>query len=152
MRRKDREIADIGEIADVLSRCKTIRLGLSGEAPYVVPVSFGMSTEGGVITVYFHGARSGRKAELLGKDPRVCVEADIFHEAVQRKSGVTALYESVIGFGTAELLCGEEKLAALSAISAHYGFAEYPVESCGGLEAAAVYKVVLTEVTGKRNL
>ena len=39
MRRKNREVTDMNEILDILRRCDTIRLGLTGaDGPYVVPV------------------------------------------------------------------------------------------------------------------
>ena len=42
MRKADRQITDLNEIADILQRCDTIRIGISDEqAPYIVPVSFG---------------------------------------------------------------------------------------------------------------
>ena len=79
MRRKDREINNIDEIFDILNRCDTIRIGLHGEKyPYVVPVSFGAEMSGSKPVVYFHCARQGLKLDLLAKNPRVCVEGDIF--------------------------------------------------------------------------
>ena len=42
MRKEKREIQSLSEIAELLSRCDTIRIGINdGDAPYVVPVSFG---------------------------------------------------------------------------------------------------------------
>ena len=47
VRRKDREVLNREEITDILSRCSTLRIGIQGEDyPYVVPVSFGLDTEG----------------------------------------------------------------------------------------------------------
>lgn len=151
MRRADREISNQNEIADVLRRCDTIRIGISDEAaPYVVPVSFGFELLDGRIAVYFHGALEGRKAELLRRNPRVCVEADLCHGFVDNGKGdLTCDFESVIGVGTAELLEGAEKERGLVLLLEHCGAPDYrcvPEVTA----ATAVHRVVLDSVSGKR--
>ena len=101
MRRKEREIQDRQEIFDVLRRCDTVRIGIMGEKyPYVVPVSFGMEVVDDKAVIYFHCARQGMKLDLLAKNNNVCVEGDIFIKIEPTAHGITARYESVIGFGT----------------------------------------------------
>ena len=40
MRNKKREVTDINEIFDILSRCDTVRIGIQGEScPYIVPIT-----------------------------------------------------------------------------------------------------------------
>lgn len=151
MRRKDREITDIGEIAGILARCNVLRLGIAGHSgPYVVPLSFGFKVAEGKITVYFHGAAEGLKHELLAADNRVCVEADIFTGYAQSKYGITAGYESVIGFGRAEIADGEDAQRGLRLLLEHCGFTDYPLEKCGAF--TRVYKITLDSVTGKRSI
>ncbi|MDE5879470.1 MAG: pyridoxamine 5'-phosphate oxidase family protein [Desulfovibrio sp.] len=153
MKRKEREIRDFSAIVDVLRRCGTIRLGLrNGDFPYVVPVSFGLEVVDGKAVVYFHSTPAGLKAACLEKDAHVCVEADIFYKVEPTKIGITARYESVIGFGVAAPVEGEEKLHGLRTLVEHYGYDDYPLDRCRGLKNTVVYKVVLTELTGKRNL
>lgn len=154
MRRKEREIADFKEIVDVLERCDTIRLGIcDDETPYVVPVSYGVMVEGNSITLYFHGAKAGHKAELLKINPKICFEADIFYKTEETETGITARYESVIGTGIAELVSDdEERILGLAAILNHYGYFDYPVEQCKGMDMTAVYKITVDKLTGKRNL
>lgn len=151
MRKVDREISSVTEIADVLRRCDTIRIGISDErAPYVVPVSFGYEVKNGEIAVCFHGALAGRKAELLKDHPRVCVEADLCHGFVENgHGGLTCDFESVIGYGNAELLEGEDKARGLQLLLAHCGTPHY---QCAPEVTAltAVYRIRLDEVSGKR--
>ena len=152
MRRKNREITDFNEITELLGRCQTIRLGMfDHEYPYVVPVSFGMEVKDGTAVVYFHGAKAGQKVWLLDEDSRVCVEADILDKIEETKTGITARYESVIGFGNAVQVADKEKIRGLKLINEHYGYPDHPLEVCGALENTAVYKVELKELTGKRN-
>jgi len=154
MLRKEREITDFQEIIKVLEKCDTIRLGIFGaEYPYVVPVSFGVSLEGDKVVIYFHGSPRGYKAELLQTHPKVCVEGDIFHKVEPTAYGITTRYESVIGFGVVESVEGDEgKIKGLQTIVKHYNFPEYPIGRCKGLAAAHVYKITLSQITGKSSL
>ncbi len=154
MRRKDREIKDVKEIYDILERCDTISLGMNGgAAPYIIPMTFACSMEGDEITVYFHSAKGGRKWDILNNDPNVCVEAHLYYKTVETEGGVTAKYESVIGTGKAEKLENrEDKVQAFKYMMEHYKHSGFPVESCHGMDACDVFKVRLTEVSGKHNL
>lgn len=154
MRRKDREIQDITEIFDMLNGCDTVVLGISGEtAPYIVPVSFGAELAENEITIYFHSARQGLKIDLLSKNPLICVEGHRFLKTERTQHGITARYESVIGSGECRFLSREaDILHGLRVLLAHYGYSDYPVEECMGLQHLLVGKIVLQSVSGKRNL
>ena len=53
MRRKEREVTDTAELFSILTRCDTIRIGISGaKHPYVVPVSFGAELTDGKLSIY----------------------------------------------------------------------------------------------------
>ena len=151
MRKADREIKNFDEIVDVISRCDTIRLGISDvEAPYIVPLSFGYEVLSGKLAVYFHGAKAGRKAELLRSLPRVCVEADLCHGfPANGRGGYTCDYESVIGYGNVELLEGAEAEKGIRLLLEHCGI---HAEACPeeAMAITAVNRVVLDEISGKR--
>lgn len=138
-------------MADVLRRCDTIRIGISDErAPYIVPVSFGYEEQNGEIAVFFHGALAGRKTELLKRNPFVCVEADLCHGFVENgHGGLTCDFESVIGYGNAEPLEGEEKERGLRLLLAQCGAPHYQCTP-EVTAATAVYRIRLDEVSGKR--
>ena len=155
MRRDERAVTDIQAIYDILSRCDTIRVGINDEnAPYVIPMTFGAELIDGKLVVYFHSASAGRKWELLQKEPRVCVEADLYYKVAKRENGdITAIYESVIGTGVAEHVTEQsQKVAALKVMLEHYKESGFPVTSCKGLPKVEVFRVVLDEVCGKHNL
>lgn len=155
MRRNDREITEKDRIYDILTRCDTIRVGMNGDGvPYVIPMTFGCAMENGEIVIYFHSAGAGRKWEILGRDPRVCVEADLYYKVKKNEDGsITAVYESVIGTGTAEHLTAQaDKVNALKIMLQHYKESGFPVTSCKGLPMVEVFRVVLNDVTGKANL
>lgn len=154
MRRKDREVQDKREIFDILRRCDTVRIGIQGEKyPYVVPVSFGMEVVDDQAVVYFHCAQKGMKLDMLKVDPYVCVEGDIFVKIEKTGHGITTRYESIIGFGKCSFVdTEEEKIHALKLLTERYGYPEYPLERCTGMAHLMVGKIVLEEITGKKNL
>lgn len=154
MRRTEREITDKQEIVDVLRRCDTLRIAMRGEnAPYIVPVSFGMEVIDDQAVVYFHCAQAGRKLDLLRAHPRVCVEGDVYLGVEKTAHGVTARYESVIGTGECRFLSApEEILHGLKLLTEHYGYFDYPLERCAGLKHLLVGRIALDEISGKRNL
>jgi len=154
MRRRDREITEFSEILDVLRRADTIRLGLHGDPyPYVVPLSFGYEAVDVNIVIYVHGAAEGLKHDLIARDNRVCVEADILHGYADYGDGdgrsVTAEFESVIGFGTAEAVTGEEAEKGIDLLLEHCGYPDFAYDKTA-LDAMVIYKFTLTSVTGKR--
>ena len=151
MRRSDRELGTEEEILQVLDRCDTIRVGFQGEEyPYIVPLSFGWEMAGGRLYLYVHGAKEGLRHNLLAKDFRVCVEADRNDGFVPVKDGITCLYESVIGFGRAENVVGEEAVHGLKLILQHAGYPDYPVPGYAS-EYTSVWKITISQMTGKRN-
>ncbi len=154
MRRKEREVTDRSEILAILSRCDTLRIGMQGDRfPYVVPVSFALEAAEGQIAVYFHCAREGRKVELLRAHPEVCVEGDIFHRTEEMAHGITARYESVIGFGRCAFPEDEDEVRrALRLLNERYGYPDFPLDRCRNLSRVLVGKITLEEITGKRNL
>lgn len=151
MRRKEREIPDEMGIQSVLDQGLVCRLGLcDGRTPYIVPMSYG--TRNG--RLYLHGANEGTKIDLLRKNNRICFEVDVDTwiapgEAACRWS---MKYRSVIGFGTARILEGEEeKRAGLDAIMAHYGGPEGPYDG-KSLERTCVIEISIERMTGKESL
>lgn len=154
MRRKDREISAKDEIFRVLSQCSILRLAISGaEHPYIVPLSFGAERKDGTVIVYFHCAKQGMKVDLLQQNPKVCIEGELFHGMHKMPNGITAHYESVIGFGRCEFLSEpNEVIHALRLITDHYGYTDYDVAACASLPHTLVGKITLSELTGKRNL
>lgn len=154
MRRRDREVTEQSEVLEILERCDTLRIGIQGEKyPYVVPVSFGVETREEQVVIYFHCARQGKKVELLMQSPSVSVEGDVFYKTEETEHWITARYESVIGFGECRFLSEKEEiLHGLTVLMEHYGYSQYPLAECMGLPHLLVGEIVLTSLSGKRNL
>ncbi len=124
MRRKEREITDRSRMLDVLAACPCFRLGITdGDDAYIVPLSFGLYSDGSRISIYFHSATEGRKIELLKKTPRVTFEADIQKSVTggDVPCSWTSFYECVMGHGIVTFIEDpEEKARAFNLIMEHY--------------------------------
>ena len=149
MRRKDKEITDIGEIESIIRKSLVCRLGLADNGmPYIVPLCFGYKDN----SLYFHSAKEGRKIEILKRNNAVCFEFDIDSKIESGKDACAwgMKYRSVIGYGTATLIEDpEEKRKALDVIMAQYadGAFEYSEKAFG---KALVIKVEIESMTGKK--
>ena len=153
MRRKDREITGLAEIMEILSRCQVCRLGMCQKGmPYVVPLNFGVEREGERLVLYFHGAREGKKLDIIRENPQVCVEFDGEHRLLEGETACahSFAYESVIGFGKAEILeSHEEKAQGLAVILRSLTGKEFTLTP-EQTQSVAVLRVALEEVAGKR--
>ncbi|MCD8087352.1 MAG: pyridoxamine 5'-phosphate oxidase family protein [Oscillospiraceae bacterium] len=153
MRRTDREIRDINEIIQVMEQCDVCRLALNDEAgyPYILPLNFGMRVEDGQITLYFHGAETGRKYELLARDNRVSFEMDRGHNLVldEEQGNCTMEYESVIGRGRVDIVPEEEKMEALHILMAHYRREDFPFNEAA-VPRTTIMRLTVEQLTGKR--
>lgn len=79
--------------------------------------------------------------------------SEIFLQVEKTAHGITARYESVIGFGKCTCVSdGEEIIHGLKLLTEHYGYNEYPLDRCAGLDHLLVGKIVLDEISGKKNL
>ncbi len=154
MRRKDRETENFEEIYDILKRCDTVKIAMHGDVyPYIVPVSFGSEVVDGKVVIYFHCAKEGRKIDLLKSNPNVAVEGEIFIKIEKTAHGITARYESVTGFGKCSFVSDKEEIVhGLKLLTEHYGYNDYPLDRCLGMDRLFVVKIVLDEIYGKKNL
>lgn len=158
MRRKDREVTDFMKISDIISRCTCCRIGFydDGEV-YIVPLNFGYKIKDNVYTFYFHGAKEGRKIDLIRKNPKVGFEMDTdFAVYAIDESGVacnyTARFQSIIGNGIVSIVSEiEEKKLGLSLLMEHntgkreWDFAEKMVN------AVTVFKLDVTNMSCKEH-
>jgi len=157
LRRAERGFTDQAEIVDVLQRGEVGHLGLVDQAgPYVVPVSYGFAAGRDRITVYLHGAATGRKLAALAGDDRVCFEVMVRHGLHGTAGEVCELgvdYESVMGFGHGRLISDPaERRAGLATIVAHYAPERASETPDPVPEHIALLALDLTAWSGKRLL
>ncbi|MDR0386546.1 MAG: pyridoxamine 5'-phosphate oxidase family protein [Treponema sp.] len=155
MRRKDREVTGIEDMLGIIRECKVCRLGMADDGvPYVVPLNFGYEYRDELLTLYFHGAREGKKIDILRKNNRVCFEMDTGHQLTREETACAYgfNYASIIGLGTVEFLEEDaEKIRGLNLIMKHQTGEDRNFEyGEAGLRAVAVYRLRAEAFTGKR--
>lgn len=152
MRRKDREVTDWDEIIAIMQQCEVCRIALNdGGFPYILPLNFGLAAADGRVELYFHGARTGRKYELIRQDGRASFEMDCGHQLLTdtEHGSCSMAYESVIGQGRITLLPEEQAPAALRLILRQYGQEGFAYNEAT-LPATAVFKLTVERMTAKR--
>ena len=150
MRRTDKEISDRSELDDLIDRAQVLHLGLfDGSRPYVVPLNF--AREGDVLWMHSHPI--GLKLDCIRATPSVCVEIDHFDGIIAGASACgdwSARYESVIAFGTAEIVEDEaEKEHGLRALMRKYSGRDDWEFSM--VPTTAVIRVRMESLSGKRS-
>lgn len=155
MRRKDREITDFQKILQIIDACDVLRLGIAdGDFPYIVPVNFAYTVEGGQVCFYIHGAMAGRKYEKLTQSPLCSFELDnpLGLDCIPETGSATMRYQSVMGKASVRFLEGEEKQRAMDAVlMARYEATRNFAYQKAAMPKTAVAKLTVIEMTAKEN-
>lgn len=158
MRRKDREVTNPERIADIISRCTCCRIGFydDGEV-YIVPLNFGYRIKDNAYTFYFHGAKEGRKIDLIRKKSEVGFEmdTDLLVYAIDDSDcacDYTARFQSIIGNGIVSIVSEtEEKKLGLSLLMEHNtGKREWSFDE-KLLNAVTVFKLEVMKISCKEH-
>ncbi len=156
MRRKEREVTDLSEIKEILKKADVLRIALNdGVYPYIVPVNFGFETEEDKLMLFFHGAKEGKKHEVIKKDNHVTFEIDCGHMLIEPagEEACTAsfAYESIIGHGIVEKADDSEKENLLINILEKYGIKAKKFNPMH-LANTLVYKINVSDYTAKHRV
>ena len=153
MRRKDREITDPQEIARIMSRCQVASIAFGGDSPYVIPMNFGFSCDGGHFRLYLHGAREGEKMDRVRRDPRAAFSMYTEEKLLTADiaCGYTMDFESVCGSGRITALEGEEKREGLRRLMAQLTPGREWTFDERMLRAVAVLCLDVQEIAAKRH-
>jgi len=156
MRRNDRAIEGFDNMLAILSRCEIMRLALcDGDKPYVVPLHFAVCDGEDGTAIYFHGAAEGRKIDVLTRNPNACFEADRLIRVISHETACqwAADFESIIGEGQIAIVTeNTEKIRALDAIMAKYGFPGKPAYNDSALAKVCVLRLSVESMTAKTNV
>lgn len=118
--RREKLITDIDKVIEILDKSKIVHLGMvDGDEPYVVPMNYGYTYVNEKLTIWLHGATTGRKLDIIRKNPKVFFEMECdlipFGGDVACKYGLS--YSSLMGKGIATIIeDSEEKQKALSVL------------------------------------
>ncbi|MCD8069244.1 MAG: pyridoxamine 5'-phosphate oxidase family protein [Lachnospiraceae bacterium] len=155
IRRKDRAVTDISQIIKIIDQAKILHLGLIDSGfPYIVPLHYGYEYDSNedMFVFYMHGAKAGRKIDLIRNNSNACIELETDIEldpADDIPCQYGSFYSSVIGQGYASMVDDlEEKRRALNLLMENqtgktFEFTEKMAA------AVAVIKVEIREYTAK---
>ena len=157
MRRRDREIKDFDVILKMIDACHILRIGLfdrdEPDFPYIVPLNFGYKLVDGKIFLYIHGARAGRKWDLLQQSQYCSVQMDVDDgmELIPQARDITERYRSVMAKARIRLLSGDELVEGMEICVNRY-------QECRGfdwnraaLSHVAVWELELSSLSAKWN-
>ncbi|MCR5763487.1 MAG: pyridoxamine 5'-phosphate oxidase family protein [Treponema sp.] len=157
MRRKDREITDFDTILKMIDACHIVRIGLfdknEPDFPYIIPLNFGYKVIDGKICLYIHGARAGRKWDLLQQTQycSVQMDADDGMELIPAARDITERYRCVMGKARVRLLSGDELASAMETCVSRYDECRDFNWNREALSHVAVWELELSAVTAKWN-
>lgn len=124
MRRKDRQITNTDTIKNILASADSCRIAFNDkDYPYIAALNYGYTFENGHITLYFHGAKEGRKSGLINKNGKAAFFIDTRHRLVDDNIAckMTMEFMSIYGTGSIYFINDEnEKINALSLIVGKY--------------------------------
>ncbi|MDR1730890.1 MAG: pyridoxamine 5'-phosphate oxidase family protein [Synergistaceae bacterium] len=149
MRRKDREVTDRTWMEEILKRGQVVHIAMTDPEghPYMVTMGYGYRDG----ALYLHGAREGRKNDILAVHPEVCFQVVLDVEVLRAPTGVefSMKYRSVTGFGRIHTLTNSsEKNEALAILMQQY---EGPHENLDEKALARVWtaRLDIDNMTGK---
>lgn len=154
MRRKDREITDLARIAEIMNRCQAAAIAFAGDAPYVIPMSYGFVERDGHFTLYMHGAGEGEKIARAKANPRAAFtmfDGNAVYGSGDVACSYSTSFDSVCGEGAFRFAQGEEKAQGLAAIMAHYAPGRTFAFDEKMLDAATVLALDAEHICGKHH-
>lgn len=156
MRRKDRLVTDRSEIIEILENNDVCRVAMKdSQGLYIVPLNYGYEFDKDNLTLYFHGAQEGRKAETFKKgNCEVAFEIDEKNK-VDGKGDIactyTYFYKSIIGNGIASVIENyDEKLRALELLMKNVTKRSNFKYSEASVKNVLVMKIDVTSFTAKK--
>jgi nitroimidazol reductase NimA-like FMN-containing flavoprotein (pyridoxamine 5'-phosphate oxidase superfamily) len=153
MRREDRRIKDINEIIEVMKKCDVCSVAFyDKEFPYIIPLNFGVIMKEDTIELYFHGAKAGKKLELLRENNHIAFEMNCSRNLItgEKACDYTMEYESVCGNGILELLGEDEVCHGFDVIMSQYSSETKHTYDENVLKAVAILRLTVSEISGKR--
>ena len=149
--RRGKQLLSMEDIAAVMNRCTNGVLACLGDEdyPYAVPLSYVYFKD----KIYFHSAKAGHKIDAVMKNPKVSFSVIDEDTIVSEK--YTTYFRSVIAFGKARIVEGDERLEAFEALVEKYS-ADQPEEAkhqeIAGCTRAYIIAIDVEHITGKEAL
>ncbi len=157
VRRAARSESDPQKVLAAFAAGRVMTLALRDDPyPYAVPVNYAPWFHDDELYLIFHGARAGRKFNLLKNDGRAGFSI-VLRDQLQLKADCSSsnFFRSLCGQGDTALLQGDEALQALCLLMAHHGSNIPPQQQAQLLQpmlrATQVFALQVREAALKEN-
>ncbi|AGL00874.1 LOW QUALITY PROTEIN: putative flavin-nucleotide-binding protein [Desulfoscipio gibsoniae DSM 7213] len=146
--RRGKQLLSMEDTVAVMDRCTNGVLACLGDEdyPYAVPLSYVYCND----KIYFHSAKAGHKIDAIKKNPKVSFSVIDEDTIVSEK--YTTYFRSVITFGKARIVEGDEWLEAFEALVEKYS-GDQPEEAkrkeITGCSQAYIIAIDVEHITGK---
>lgn len=146
--RRGKQLLSMEDTIAVMNRCTNGVLACLGDEdyPYAVPLSY-VYING---KICFHSAKTGHKIDAITKNPKVSFSV-VDEDTIVSKE-YTTYFRSVIAFGKARILEGDELLEAFKALVEKYS-GDQPEEAkhkeVTGCTQAYIIAIDIDHITGK---
>ena len=136
------------DMSAVMDRCTNGVLACDGDNgyPYAVPISYVYFND----KIYFHSAKSGHKIDAIKNNPRVSFA--VIDEDKISSEEYTSYFRSVIAFGRARIVEGDEWFESFKALVEKYS-GDQPEESkhkeITGCKQSYIIAIDVEHMTGK---
>ncbi len=146
--RRSKQLLSMEDTVSVMDRCTNGVLACLGDEdyPYAVPLSYNYYNG----KIYFHSAKSGHKIDAVTKNAKVSFT--VIDEDTIVSEEYTTYFRSVIAFGRARIVEGEERFEAFKAFVEKYSN-DQPEEAkqkeIAGCTHASLIAIDIEHMTGK---
>lgn len=146
--RRGKQLSSMEDTVAVVERCTNGVLACLGDEdyPYAVPLSYVYFND----RIYFHSAKAGHKIDAIMKNPKVSFSVIDEDTIVSEK--FTSYFRSVLAFGKARIVEGDEWLKAFEALVEKYS-GDQPEEAkhkeITGCTQTYIVAIDVEHITGK---
>ncbi len=114
--RRGKQLLSMDDTKAVMNRCTNGVLACLGDEdyPYAVPLSYVYFND----KIYFHSAKAGHKIDAITKNPKVSFS--VIDEDTIISNEYTTYFRSVIAFGKARIVEGDEWMESFRALVEKY--------------------------------
>ncbi len=149
--KRGKQLLSMEDTVGVMERCTNGVLACLGDDgyPYAVPLSY-VYFNG---RIYFHSAKAGHKIDAITKDPKVSFSVIDEDKVVSEE--YTTHFRSVIAFGKARVVEGDERLESFVALVEKYS-GNQPEEAknkeISKCTHAHIIAIDIEHITGKESI
>jgi nitroimidazol reductase NimA-like FMN-containing flavoprotein (pyridoxamine 5'-phosphate oxidase superfamily) len=148
---KNRALDNQRDILDIIQNCDVCYVSMVDKEnkPYLIPMNFGFADN----TILLHGAKQGKKIDVLKNNPNVCIVFSTDHQLRWQNEDVACSwsmkYRSVIAYGKVEFIDEiSEKEALFHQFMKNYSPKDFKF-SKPSLEEVQLMKVPVDKIEGR---